>query len=369
MVIRTQQHILALTVNRPPKRNLNFLSEFSESLSIALVKYMHREIQLGDFNLHVNDCSESRAVKFMDFVTSPTCEECHSQPWKYTGPSFYKGYWCWCFIYFTGSSFIIIFQRFSMYSKSSEPDTYTYIDTTARSILAECLPVILDSCSANSVSLNNLTDNLNSALLKTLDSYNQKIHLDEISAMVFRWHSNRLVESLASGGVWQNKRFFTLPGKYKHSFPVLGQHISLNWNSNKKIIYGFCLILLLNSYRIHLPIALHSMLFWNCSQIRLTQLEIKSLDHTLLRMMAINFDGCRHCDSDQLQSFTVWNNFPRGLYFGKCFQTYNLHIRTYTVKIFNKSLSMNSVPSAFKTAIIKLLLSNLNINLWILNNY
>lgn len=234
MVIRTQQHILALTVNRPPKRNLNFLSEFSESLSIALVKYMHREIQLGDFNLHVNDCSESRAVKFMDFVTSPTCEECRSQPWKYTGPSFYKGYWCWCFIYFTGSSFIIIFQRFSMYSKSSEPDTYTYIDTTARSILAECLPVILDSCSANSVSLNNLTDNLNSALLKTLDSYNQKIHLDEISAMVFRWHSNRLVESLGSCGVWQNKRFFTLPGKYKHSFPVLEQHISLNWNSNKK---------------------------------------------------------------------------------------------------------------------------------------
>ena len=43
-------------------------------------------------------------------------------------------------------------------TKYLEPDTITYrcIDTTARSILAECLPDLLDSCSANTDSLNHL---------------------------------------------------------------------------------------------------------------------------------------------------------------------------------------------------------------------
>ncbi|KAF7650332.1 hypothetical protein LDENG_00127590, partial [Lucifuga dentata] len=54
MVIRTQQHILTVTIYRPPKHNPNFLSEFSQLLTIALVKY-DRVILLGDFNLHVND--------------------------------------------------------------------------------------------------------------------------------------------------------------------------------------------------------------------------------------------------------------------------------------------------------------------------
>ncbi|KAF7643041.1 hypothetical protein LDENG_00246040 [Lucifuga dentata] len=69
MVIRTQQHILTVTIYRPPKHNPNFLSEFSQLLTIALVKY-DRVILLGDFNLHVNDCSDSRTAEFMDLVTS-----------------------------------------------------------------------------------------------------------------------------------------------------------------------------------------------------------------------------------------------------------------------------------------------------------
>lgn len=39
MVIRAPQHILALTIHRLPTQNTNFLPEFSELLSIALVKY------------------------------------------------------------------------------------------------------------------------------------------------------------------------------------------------------------------------------------------------------------------------------------------------------------------------------------------
>ncbi len=68
MVIRTGQNVLALPIYRPPKHNPYFLTEFSELSSLALVKY-DRVILLGDFNLHINDSSDSRAVDFMGFVT------------------------------------------------------------------------------------------------------------------------------------------------------------------------------------------------------------------------------------------------------------------------------------------------------------
>lgn len=62
VIIIRSQHVLLLTINRPPKQNPNFLSDFSELVSTALVEY-DKVILRGDFNLHANKSSDSKAME------------------------------------------------------------------------------------------------------------------------------------------------------------------------------------------------------------------------------------------------------------------------------------------------------------------
>ena len=57
-------------------------------------------------------------------------------------------------------------------TKSRNPETYTYrrIDSNAKSLMTECLPDILATSFASTVSLDNLIDNLNETLMKVLNS-------------------------------------------------------------------------------------------------------------------------------------------------------------------------------------------------------
>ncbi|KAF7647739.1 hypothetical protein LDENG_00167380 [Lucifuga dentata] len=59
--------MLTVIVYRPPKRDTNFLSEFSDFMSTVLTKY-DKIILLGDFNFHVNDYNNSRAMKFLNLL-------------------------------------------------------------------------------------------------------------------------------------------------------------------------------------------------------------------------------------------------------------------------------------------------------------
>lgn len=95
-------------------------------------------------------------------------------------------------------------------------------------------------------SLNNLTGNLNSAWLKNANCTRKTSAATTV-------HSNRFVECLSAGGIWQNKRFLTflrsrvLRRINMHS-QLLGQHIYLTWLTFIKK----------NSHRTPLPVALHS---------------------------------------------------------------------------------------------------------------
>ena len=79
---RAQQHILVVSIYRPPKPNSAFLSQFSDLLSIVIIKY-DKVLLLGDFNFHINDSSDVKVCDFLDLVTSLNCSACYdpnSQP-------------------------------------------------------------------------------------------------------------------------------------------------------------------------------------------------------------------------------------------------------------------------------------------------
>ena len=56
-----------MTVYLAPKHDSSFLSEFYEFMSIVLSSH-DKDILLGDFNHHVNDYTNSRALDFLDLV-------------------------------------------------------------------------------------------------------------------------------------------------------------------------------------------------------------------------------------------------------------------------------------------------------------
>ena len=77
--------ILCLTIYRPPKRCASFINEFSELLSFIHSKY-DRVLILGDFNLHVDNQSDSFSTEFLNLlncmnfiqhVTQPTHNRGH----------------------------------------------------------------------------------------------------------------------------------------------------------------------------------------------------------------------------------------------------------------------------------------------------
>ena len=59
--------ILCLTVYRPPKRCSAFISDFSELLSIIHANF-NRIIIVGDFNLHIDNQSDSLASQFLNML-------------------------------------------------------------------------------------------------------------------------------------------------------------------------------------------------------------------------------------------------------------------------------------------------------------
>lgn len=66
---------------------------------MSFVLTSHGEIiLLGDFNFHVHEHTDSRALDFLDFVAClnldqhvQACTECYPHSWKYTGLSLLLG--------------------------------------------------------------------------------------------------------------------------------------------------------------------------------------------------------------------------------------------------------------------------------------
>ncbi len=71
--------VLCLTVYRPPKRCSTFISDFSELLSIIHTNF-NRAIILGDFNLHVDNQSDSLASEFLNMLNCTNFNQHVTQP-------------------------------------------------------------------------------------------------------------------------------------------------------------------------------------------------------------------------------------------------------------------------------------------------
>lgn len=63
--------------------------------------------------------------------------DCHSQPWKYTGPYLDKGHWCWYFIWYRGSSFGPLLCLSSSVSLSALKLSVKSLTHTLNAVLAE----------------------------------------------------------------------------------------------------------------------------------------------------------------------------------------------------------------------------------------
>ena len=179
MTITSKQSVLALTIYRPPKHNPDFLYEFSELLSVALVNH-DRVILLGDFNFHINVCSDNRAMEFIDLVSSLDFTQHVRNATHIHGNTLDLIFSRNIDVDVSSTLQVPVSDHFCVFFKISlptpnkdlQPDTITYrrLDTTAKSILVERLHDLLHSWTANCDSLNQLTDNLNRTLLTTLDT-------------------------------------------------------------------------------------------------------------------------------------------------------------------------------------------------------
>ena len=71
--------VLCVTVYRPPKRCSTFISDFSELLSIIHNNF-NRAIILGDFNLHIDNQSDSLASEFLNMLNCMNFNQHVTQP-------------------------------------------------------------------------------------------------------------------------------------------------------------------------------------------------------------------------------------------------------------------------------------------------
>lgn len=69
VLLKCKPNIVAVTVYRPPKHNVNFLDEFSELLSIIHANYS-RIIVVGDFNLHADNTTDVGVLEFNNLLIS-----------------------------------------------------------------------------------------------------------------------------------------------------------------------------------------------------------------------------------------------------------------------------------------------------------
>jgi endonuclease/exonuclease/phosphatase (EEP) superfamily protein YafD len=68
-MFKCQPPVLAITLYRPPKYCPTFFTDLSELLSIDLENY-DKIIVLGDFNMYVYKETTSKAIAFMDLLSS-----------------------------------------------------------------------------------------------------------------------------------------------------------------------------------------------------------------------------------------------------------------------------------------------------------
>ena len=69
IVMKSQPPVLIVTVYRPPKARSTFLDDFSEFLAIIHPNYDNILIT-GDFNIHVDNKENLRAIRFTDLLES-----------------------------------------------------------------------------------------------------------------------------------------------------------------------------------------------------------------------------------------------------------------------------------------------------------
>lgn len=179
ILVGSHQRILTLLIYRPPRYNPIFLTEFSEFLSFTLIKY-DKIVLLGDLNFHVNDVLDTKATGFLDLlsglgftqhVTGPTHNHGNTLDLIFTKdittdlPSILQ-------VPVSDHSCIFFNLHPLALTTRSEliPHSFRIINNNVKSLFADLLPDKLESFSNTAMSVNVLTDSLNTTLSETLDT-------------------------------------------------------------------------------------------------------------------------------------------------------------------------------------------------------
>ena len=67
LVLKTEPAVLIITIYRPPRHISLFLPEFSELTALIITTY-NRIILNGDFNIHINNTADSKALEFLNLL-------------------------------------------------------------------------------------------------------------------------------------------------------------------------------------------------------------------------------------------------------------------------------------------------------------